>query len=539
MLLEGTGTIHREPPTELELAILRRELALEKRAAELRRDAAITFFKPHPLQEFFYANASYHYRYARTGNRFGKSEMGAAEDVAFALGYRPWYPKGHPLRTLGIPSHPTKGLIVCTTWKKSREVFTETEAGALGKLFKYIPRKDLVEYSKNHSGFIDRFVVRHHKPDGSLSGGYSVIFIDTIEGFKKNPLAQESSVHDWVHVDEPIPEQMWKAIARGLVDRGGRAWFTCTPLTEPWIDDAFCPDEDDATQDKIQFAEGDRFMMTGSMEDNPHNKQEDIDRFMAWLTPEERECRKKGIPLHLSGIVYKEFDRNLHLKLDGPPLGWNSWAEPPKDYCLRYAIDYHPRKNDAVLFLATAPDGYIYAYHEIWASMLAEDESKAIKKVLNGHIAQPGLVDPLASTPNKVTGITQLQEYRRCGLAVLPATKDPDNGIRAVKALLKSRDKAGKPIFYVAPHLKRFLFEITRGFIWKEETDKPEKVNDDMMENFYRLTLQGLGYIEPPSLSDYIVVPPREILPMDINPFEFDASPAKKESKFDPLRYRS
>ena len=50
-----------------------------------------------------------------------------------------------------------------------------------------------------------------------------------------NPMGLESSQWDWIHVDEPIPEAMWNAVSRGLMDTGGSAWFTCTPIAEQWI----------------------------------------------------------------------------------------------------------------------------------------------------------------------------------------------------------------------------------------------------------------------------------------------------------------
>jgi len=484
-------------PTDLLLA--RRELALEKKRLEVKKANEIFFFVPHEKQKLFFSNASFHHRYARTGNRFGKSEMGAAEDIAFALGYRPWIAEGDPLRTLGIPTHPTKGLIVTTDWDKTKEVFTELEGEQKGKLIKYIPKDCLGDMTRNHSGKIDLIKVKHK------SGGWSTIALDTVVSYKQNPLGQESSSWDWIHIDEPIPQGMWKAMARGLVDRGGRAWFTCTPLSEPWIDAKFIPDADDQMRDDLVGlgdTEKSTWWMMGKMDDNPHNKPEDIERFMQDLSDDEREARRNGIPLAYAGIVYKEFQPNVH-KLPGPPPGWTSWDHPPSNYCIRYAIDYHFRKNDAVLFLATSPQGITYVYAELWQPMLLEEEVREIRRVLNGHVPLPGYVDPLASTPNKLTETTAMDEYRRLGLAVMPATKDPVNGIRAVKANLKARDKHGNPVLVFNPALKRTLFEISRGFIWDGDQNKPVKENDDMMENLYRLCLQGLQYVEPVKDSDY------------------------------------
>lgn len=490
------------PPIKVLLA--RRELALERRRVELLRENQITFYRPHDKQQAFHANALARYRYARTGNRFGKSEMGAAEDVAFALGYRPWVEEGNPLRTLGIPNHPTKGLVVTTDWDKSKEVFTEQEGSNKGKLIKYIPSSCLGQPTRNHSGAIDRIPVKH------ISGGWSVIHLDTVKSYKQNPLGQESSVWDWCHIDEPCPEGMWKAIARGLVDRGGRGWFTCTPLTEPWIDDAFVPDlGSDRGLEATTFSSGDRWMMTGSMSDNPHNSAEDISSFMAWLTDDEKDARLNGLPTSFAGLVFKEFRWNEHV-LAEPPTGWKDWDSPPSSWCVRYAIDYHFRKNDAVLFIATSPQNVSVVYGELWQQMLIDEEVKRIQEFLGQHPSLPGIVDPLASTPNKLTEVTAMDEYRRLGLAVIPATKDPVNGIRSVKSTLKARDKHGRPVLFFNTNLRRTLFEISRGFVWDGDENKPVKKNDDMMENLHRLCLQGLDYIEPAGENDYSPIMPRD-----------------------------
>lgn len=501
-------------PTDLLLA--RRELALEKRKVQLATESLIYFYHPHEKQELFHSNAQFHYRYARTGNRFGKSEMGAAEDVAFALGFRPWIPKGDPRRTLGIPPHPTKGLIITTDWDKSREVFTELEPPQVGKLFKYIPKDCLGQPTKNHSGAIDRIPVKHE------SGGWSLIRLDTVKSYKQNPLGSESGDNDWIHIDEPCPEGQWKAAARGLVDRGGHAWFTCTPISEPWIDIAFIPDLEQQLSADVptqSIPETSRWIMSGTMDDNPHNTPEYIANYMSWLTDDEKEARRKGIPLAYSGVVYKEFSWNDHvhqgrLPGEGP---WKGGWVPPATYCIRIAVDYHFRKNDAVLFAAIAPppDERIYIFHEIWKQLLVSDEVKEIKDVLTiegvEREYQPVLMEPLAETPNKITDVTPMDEYRMKGLAVLPATKDPVNGIRSVKALLKARDKKGRAIVQVNPACRRFLFEISRGFIWDGDENKPVKKNDDMMEDFYRLALHGLTYIEPSTVNDYINIKPKDI----------------------------
>ena len=485
------------------LDLLRREVSLEKRRKQLLSEQAIFFYTPHSKQLLFHEAANYHYRYARTGNRFGKSEMGAAEDVAYALGFRPWIPEGDERRTRGIPSHPTKGLIVSIDWDKSEEAFTSMETG---KLFKYIPKDKFIGYEKNHSGAIDLIRIRH------VSGGVSTIHLDTVKSYKQNPLGQETSFWDWIHYDEPPDEGMYKANIRGLMDRDGYVWFTCTPLEEPWIDAMFIPDLQDQSLANLNIQEhGDFWMMTGATDDNPHLTRESIERVMAQYTDEERETRRSGIPRAYSGLVYKEFKWEVHVRRD-PPLGWKSWWEPPDSFCLRFAIDYHPRKPHHVMFIATSPNEYHYVYAELFVSCLMSDLVADIRLCL--HLREPtvpGLIDPLSDTPNRVTDITPLEEVLRLGLPVMAATKDPHNGILKVKEILSQRDRAGNPTVIFNASLRRTLFEISRGYVWDKETNKPKKENDDAMENFYRLALQGLTYIEPASVNDYVAIRPRDI----------------------------
>lgn len=500
---------------ETDVLLLRREVALEKRRKQLREENAIFFYQPHPKQYLFHAAASYHYRYARTGNRFGKSEMGAAEDVAFAMGFRPWVDENDPLRTLGIPKHPTKGLIVCIDWDKSAEAFTSLETG---KLWKYIPKDKLIGTpEKNHSGSIDLIRVRH------VSGGVSTIHLDTVKSYKQNPLGQETSYWDWIHYDEPPAEGMYKANIRGLIDNDGRVWFTCTPLEEPWIDQLFQPDiQEQVKSDTAPTALGDFWMMTGATDDNPHNTQEAINRVMSQYSEEERETRRSGVPRAYSGLVYKEFQWEIHVRRE-PPVGWKSWQEPPLDHTLRFAIDYHPRKPHHVMFIATSPQEYHYVYAELFISCLMSELVAEIRLAL--HLREPtvpGLIDPLSDTPNRVTDITPLEEVLRLGLPVMAATKDPYNGILAVKELLKTRDRAHNPIIQFNSLCRRTIFEIARGYVWDSDTNKPKKENDDAMENFYRLALQGLSYIEPAGVNDYTTVRPRNFAtPIIIHPDEF------------------
>jgi hypothetical protein len=342
---------------------------------------------------------------------------------------------------------------------------------------------------KNHSGTICEIYFKN----GSL------IRFDTAKSFAINPLGSESSDWDWVHIDEPISEPHWKAISRGLVDRGGRAWFTATLLAEPWINRMFVPSHDDNTRDQIEQTTPDgrplKFMMTGTMYDNPFLTKESIQDFENELTEDEKQCRIYGIPLHLSGLVYKEFEPQKHI-LTKIPEGWKDYDQPPLNYTYGFAIDPHPRTPNAVLFFCVDPHGRIYFYDELFEAVGIPDLAEMIKaRGEGGRTFMTRLLDPLAYILDPVKRIASMEsELAANYIYCTKAPKDLATGIPNARTYLRKEDT-----IYFVPTLKRTLFEIN-NYVWDDKhgipSNKPKDADDHMMENMYRILLQHPTYID-------------------------------------------
>jgi len=61
-------------------------------------------------------------------------------------------------------------------------------------------------------------------------------------------------------------------------------------------------------------ADGKRiFVATVDMRDNTHLSEADILQFEKTLTEEEKEARIHGKFMHLTGLVYKDFDPDIHI----------------------------------------------------------------------------------------------------------------------------------------------------------------------------------------------------------------------------------
>lgn len=500
-----------------------------KRAVNIKQANGLYYYRPHAKQHKFHICQATG-RYGRTGNRFGKSEMGIAEDLAWCMGGRVWYreafdilrgnrttverhPGGrnHPYITQGIPKYAVKGLIIVVDWEMASRIFTNCTGAyeTWGKLFKLLPKHlvgDIKTVGRGHISEIE--IIRPEE----FGGGSSVLTIDTIEAYKHNRMGAESADWDFIHVDEPCPEKLFKAHARGLMDRGGKFWFNCTPLDQMWINDMFTPKKAGAIQDTgpdgLLFETKDaagkrtstRFIITGSIYDNPHRNDAGVSEFESTLTKDEIDCRLNGRPAGMAGAIYKEFCYDDHV-LQSVPEGWVSYEEPPLSYTVRLWFDYHIRKPQAVLFFATDPQDRVYVYMEMFEANLIEDVALGICKRIQGYFVADMDMDPLAFIEHPVTQETIQDELLKYGLYFEKATKDMRRGILAVRERLKERDPQGKPTIFFSPNLVETLYEFDH-YVYKPDTEDPKDEHDHMMENLGRAMLNGLRYIRRPDMSE-------------------------------------
>lgn len=511
-----------DPELLSRLTELRQESESLKRAKDLRESYGINFYRPHAKQDRFHSVGEVTGRYARFANRTGKTVCGAAEDVSWCLGGRVFYQnsfdvidgernvvrqhvgsKGHPLVTKGIPQRPVKGLLVCSDWDKAKEIFTNQQGSYenWGDLFQLIPKEAIGRSHTSRGGHVDAITIKRLNEFG---GGESVLYLDTVESFKHAWRSAESSDFDFIHYDEPPPQAMFIANKRGLTDRNGKFWMNATPVEEMWVNDEFSPAHKGmlkVPEDGMRFRKtklgGERFVITASIFDNPYISEEGRREFEASLNREERQCRLFGIPMMLAGLVYKEFVYDLHVLCD-VPKGWKDYNQPPKDYTIRCAWDVHDAIPQAVLLLATAPNGEVFIYDEIFDDKLIGVTAEALKgKVKDRHV-QDQLIDPRAVIESPVTDESILDELAKYDLYFEKGSKDLAGGISKVREHLKLRTSTGMPRIWFSPHLTETLFEIQR-YCYNPKTQKPVDKDDHMLENLRRLLLNGVEYVEPPS----------------------------------------
>lgn len=515
--MELTPTPRLDPDEHVE--ILQRQNAIKRELLRKSKECGIAFYRPHYYQHLFHSSRAKR-RGLFAGNRYGKSKGGAAETVAWMLGERPWYKvpfdvlgvdhvlgknrrviikhhhdgyAAHPLVKQGIPPWPTKQVVVCANWDKVHEIWTAQDADRPGKIWELLPRGFVKKAIKNHEGVIDEL----YGENGSLLKFMSV------DAFKRNNQVAESSDWDRGALDEPAPRGLWKGIARGLVDRGGQGDFALTSLEEIWIYDYFVkPENLTSTEDKLYGvpakdealpdAKVPRECFTATIWDNPHLTDENIDTFELELDEDEKECRMQGVPLELSGLIYKEFKRDRHI-LTAPPDGWTDFHLPAKSCILHVRVDTHPVKPNAVLFSAVGPAEIPVCCNEIFRACDADTLCDLISSYieLTGCFLGSLKLDPSAWIKDPSTRVTSIAKtFMAHGLSIRPASKDLENGILITKSALK-RDRV-----LFTPTCRRTLWEFSR-YRYDPESGKPVDENDHMMENLYRLCIDRLTWFNP------------------------------------------
>jgi len=302
---------------------------------------------------------------------------------------------------------------------------------------------------------------------------------------------QESDLHegwdgDLILYDEPPKRKIRVANARGLIDREGREFFGMTLLKEAWVDhDVIKARNEDGTPDRTVYSiDGDISVNIGY-----GITQKGVDQFAKTLTEDEIEARIKGKPSYLSGMVCKKFSRKKHLK---------SRFKIPLDWIVDIGIDIHPRKEQAILFMATSPKQERWLFRELFKHGSGTDVGEWIIRIIKANVLRVGKIicDPLAkgdsNNPNTTFDKIDIV-LGRYGYVLNTGTKDKESGIIQINEHLEGPNL--EPSLFVLDDMVRTIYEFESWMYedaekYPDRAGKAQKQNDDMMENLYRLLLE-------------------------------------------------
>lgn len=332
--------------------------------------------------------------------------------------------------------------------------------------------------------------------------------------YEQDPKEFESATLGWAWFDEPPPEPIYKAtIARFRL--GGECWITATPLSgSAWMYDSIVTNKNNEEQG--------RAFVTATVEDacEEHGvrgflQHENIVKQVAQYSEEDKQARIFGLFQHLTGLVYKKFDRKIHVI--------KPFIVTPEDYSVLELLDPHPRNPDAVMWLATDKYGRKFVVDELYENMDNVGELiQRIKKIGSQYRVVERRADPFAwnKDQNKLLGQTQslAEILQNNDLDYLPASKERNMGIRLTRDALDyqtitvdgATEMVKPPVLYVFDTCVRTIYEFEHWQYneWtgkssenKNKSERPQDKDDHMMENLGRGLINDTGfipYVRPP-----------------------------------------
>ncbi len=399
-------------------------------------------------------------RWVFGGNRSGKTECGAVESVFMARGV-------HPYRQ---NKDNVFGWVVSLSQQVQRDVAQAKILHYLNK--RYIDditmlsgKKDSPEY-----GVIDQIRIKN------AFGGTSVI------GFKSCDQGREKfqgSSLDFVWFDEEPPKDIYDECRMRVLDKRGDIFGTMTPLKGlTFIHDEIYLNSGNSSEVWYEFME---------WGDNPYLDKEEVEFLTQTLSSDQLESRRFGRFKSSSGLVYPEFDENIHV-LKSPFKVPNDWQDiisidPGLNNPLSahwYCVDY----DENVYVIAEHFEaGRDISYH---AQKIKEiSDNLGWKRERNGEIL--ALIDSAANQKTLASTHSVTELFCDFGIRVNPrVNKDLFSGIQRVKQYLKTTD--GKPKIYIFPNCVNLIREL-KTYRWGEG-DVPKKSDDHALDElrYYIMT---------------------------------------------------
>lgn len=528
--LDEAGLKQREPKALLESALEEDrarylEVLREKREWLLRH--RIFYFKPicvtcyragfkdvcqNPLAhanpidspQWGFLHTPAHTKIALGTNRSGKSVVGTVDDIADAIGFRPWeLPDDLKQKSMDwlwknmyqiLPLHrtfiktPARVLLIAEDWDKADEIFVKGTPERAGLLTRYIPDDALACKPKTHQSGVSC--------EWTFKNG-STISIETEKSFINNPKSFEGGVYDKIRYDEPKRRELRDALARGLTDTHGYESFTLTPVKgAQWIKAEIY--DKAGINPEIQ-----KFFLDA--ESNPHISQEGWKNFLSKLDEHGKKVRGKGEWDHLSGLVYKEFSSSL--AKDGgnicPPLS-PEWVKA--NASIDVSIDPHPKNPMTALISMVDKKGRLTIIDELFVTVLIPEFCELLKSRFLYWGIEPNqvIIDPLAFEPDPRDGLTWADDFMDAGIFCTPAPK------RKAAGILKTNQSFKSGNLVIASNCERTIWEL-QNYLYREPTaqyhidsEKPIDKDDHAVECLYRLVLIEPTYTDPNAKSEPI-----------------------------------
>ena len=204
-----------------------------------------------------------------------------------------------------------------------------------------------------------------------------------------------------VWCDERLPEGIFNRLLARIVDRNGFILYSDIPEQMRHMDRLI----ESAPAAGV-------YVQSFTMYDNAHNLPPGaIEQAAARMTADEQRLRIKGEFVVLEGVIYREYQDNIHT-VDSFPI--------PHDWPRFRMIDYGASAPTACLWCTVAPTEAIYCYREHYErNRSIADNAKMILAASGPEQYQKNLIDPCAYNMQPGMSETIAIQYEKAGIKPL------------------------------------------------------------------------------------------------------------------------
>ena len=310
-----------------------------------------------------------------------------------------------------------------------------------------------------------------------------------------------------VWFDEPPPSRIWSAnVSRTRM--GGMIMMTFTPLFHSgWIKDEVIDKAPSPTYDYVEADAEDNCVQDGIRGVVQH---EAIEKMSMAYPEDEREARIHGKFGHLLGLVFKNFNRKIHVI---KPFPIN-----PDDFMVIMGLDTHPREADRATWIAIDHNGICYVIAEAAIKGTTAKLAETIKAIEaptknNNWRIQERVIEPASGIADQHSDFEDRPLHERLEedheLYFEIGSKKRDLARRLIQDGLdyffEGDEMTTKPTLYIFDHCKEVIYEF-ENYVWDEwkgrnadEKDKkatPKDKNDHQLENIGRILIHKSTFVE-------------------------------------------
>lgn len=362
---------------------------------------------------------------------------------------------------------------------------------------------------------------KHHEYWWETDTGWII----EVMSYEQDPKEFESATLGFAWLDEPPPESIYKATVARL-RKGGKLFITQTPLGgSAYLYDQIIVNKDNESGRRTWLEAG---IESACLQHGVRGflTHEHIEGIISQYSEEDKQARIYGKFQHLTGMIFKTWDRNVHIIR---PFNISA-----REFCVYHALDPHPRTPDAALWVAVDREGTKFVIDELYLKCQdgTEELAENIKAKSDRYRVVHRQLDPSAFIPDQHTGKSLSMRLSAYGLQYQEGTKQRTQSDRRIQDALTYQKKNDEfivtPELYVFDTCPRTIYEFEH-YRWDEWTgksadkhgqkEKPVDKDDHMIENLGRILFhepvfvpyvlpsragaQGIGEVEESSLDPY------------------------------------